>query len=378
MRRKRRICVVTGTRAEYGLLRSTMAAVRDHPRLELQLAVTGMHLLRRFGMTADDVLRDGWTIDARVQMQKGDDSAADQALGLSRGVAGLARFFAKSKPDVVVVLGDRVEALAGALAGATTGRLVAHIHGGDIAPGDFDNSIRDAITKLTHVHFAATRTAARRILSLGEDSHRVHVVGAPGLDELLPFVRAARKNRERHRYALILQHPCGRSAAVERKTMSAILRAVQATGLQQTILYPNSDRGHSGILQAIHSHHRSSRDGSVRVIPSLPREEYLRQLSAADVLVGNSSSGIIEAATAGTPAVNVGDRQAGRERSGRHVFEARESVVSVRAAIRRALRSRPDPGKPTAYGTGKAGQLIVKNLSTVRLDAEFRRKQVVQ
>lgn len=375
---RRRVAVVTGTRAEYGLLRSTLNAIQKHPRLTLQLVVTGMHLLRRFGNTVRLIEADGWRIDAKVRMQKGNDEVVDQAAGLARGIDGMSRYFVREKTDVVVVLGDRIEALAGALGGFTTGCLVAHIHGGDVAPGDFDNTIRDTITRLAHVHFPATRAASERIAALGEEDSRVHVVGAPGLDELLPFVQRSRKLREPSGFALVVQHPCGRAPVEEGCVMEAVLDAVADAGLRRLILYPNTDRGHSGILAAIGRHRGTHAGEEVRVVPSLAREEYLKELFSAEVIVGNSSSGIIEAATAGTPAVNVGERQAGRERSGRFVFDAKESRSSVRAAIAKALRARPKPGEATVYGDGRAGERIASILGSLDLQALRRPKIVVQ
>lgn len=374
---KRRIAVVTGTRADYGLLRSTMAAIQTHRDLQLQVIVTGMHLLRKFGHTVDRIVQDGWRPAAVVKMQAGDDSPLDQAEGLSRGVSGIARFLEQGKTDIVVVLGDRIEALAGALAAVTTGRIVAHIHGGDIAPGDFDDSVRHAITKLSHVHLAATRAAARRIIRMGEPIRRVHWVGAPGLDRLTELLDEQAATKKRTGRALVVQHACGRSAARELRVMNAALKAVERAGLARTIVYPNSDRGHTGIIQAIESHRLRNRNGSVRVVRSLDYDDYLRLLIDVDVLVGNSSSGIIEAATAGTPSVNIGLRQQGRERSGRSVIDSAETVLSICDAIQKALRKRPITGRPTVYGEGRAGRRIAEILGTVPLDDCFRRKTAV-
>lgn len=367
-RRKRHIIVVTGSRAEYGLLRSTMEALKKHRRLELRVVATGTHLLRKFGHTVDQIVRDGWRVDARIRMQAGDDGPLDQTVGLSRGVAGMGRFCEEVGADVMLVLGDRIEAMAGALAGVTTGRCVAHIHGGDIAPGDFDESLRHAITKLAHLHFPATQAARRRIIRLGERPEHVHCVGAPGLDRLIQLTKRRRVPRTRSRLALIVQHPCGRSAAHERRVMSTLLRAVAEAGLSRAIVYPNSDRGHTGIIEAIETHRAGAADGAVRVVRSLDRDAYLRLLMAADVLVGNSSSGIIEAGTAGTPTVNVGGRQRGRERSGRSVVDTDESPASIRQALLRALRKRPIMGKATVYGDGKAGGRIAQILADAPLD----------
>ncbi|MCH8252946.1 MAG: UDP-N-acetylglucosamine 2-epimerase (hydrolyzing) [Planctomycetes bacterium] len=372
---------MTGTRAEYGLLGSTMAAINRHRRLELQLAVTGMHLLRGFGHTVNEIKRDGWRIDARVRMQRGNDDPLDQALGLSRGIAGLARFFDAARTDVVLVLGDRIEAMAAALAAVSTGRILGHIHGGDVAPGDFDDSMRHAISKLAHVHFAATRASARRLVRMGESPQRVHHVGAPGMDRLRQLAReASDKGNGRRDYrgvGLVVQHPLGRSAARERRIMAELLRAVADAGLSRTIIYPNSDRGHRGIIAAIDAHLERARNGDVSVIRSLDRDHYLQTLIGADVIIGNSSSGIIEAAVAGTPSVNVGDRQRGREPAGSSIVQAGESYDSIREALACARRKRPRIGRSTVYGDGDTGSLIAKIVASIPIDEAYRRKQIV-
>lgn len=425
---KRRIAVVTGTRAEYGLLLSTLRALAADPRLTLQLVVTGMHLLRQFGHTVDDIRRDGWRIGARVPMQTGSDGKLDQAEGLARGVAGIARFLETAKTDLVVVLGDRIEAMAGALAAVTTGRILAHIHGGDVAQGDFDDSLRHAITKLAHVHFAATRDAARRIVRLGESPDRVYVVGAVGLDRLrellaertsvgcpgrvgrneqhkwsaagagIPPTAGARilsrmpthgnpfplcahtvaaVSRADRRTALVVYHAWGRPASVEARTMDAVLRAVASAGLRRLVLYPNSDRGHTGVLQAIERHGCAYGPDEMRVVRSLPRDDYLRALIHADVLVGNSSSGIIEAPLAGTPSVNVGPRQAGRQPGGPSVVQAGDTYAAIRAGVLAALRKRPPPCRRTVYGDGHAGQRIARILAALPRTDEMARKVIL-
>jgi UDP-N-acetylglucosamine 2-epimerase (non-hydrolysing)/GDP/UDP-N,N'-diacetylbacillosamine 2-epimerase (hydrolysing) len=370
----RRIAVVTGTRAEYGLLRTTMEAVAGHRGLTLQVVVTGMHLLRKFGRTIDDIIRDGWRVDARVKMQAGDDSPLDQAAGLSRGVRGIATYCQQAATDIVVVLGDRIEAMAGALAAVTTGRLLAHVHGGDIAPGDFDDSLRHAISKLAHLHLTATESARRRLIRMGESPERVHCVGAPGLDRLLQLLENRRGPKEGGGRALVVYHPSGRSPARERRTMKMILEAVDAAALQPTIIYPNSDRGHTGVIEAVEARRKQAKAGPVRVVRSLTRDEYLDVLIDADLLIGNSSSGIIEAGTAGTPAVNVGPRQRGRQPSGGSVVHADESAAAIREALRKALRKRPIIGGRTVYGEGTAGKHIAALLATVPLDDSYRRK----
>lgn len=371
---RRRVAIVTGSRSEYGLLRSTIQAVADDPRLKLQLVVTGTHLLKKFGNTLRDIEHDGWRIDARVSMQHGDDDPLDQAAGLARGVAGIASYLHRARTDVVVVLGDRIEAMAGALAAVITGKLVAHIHGGDVAPGDFDDSLRHAITKLSHLHLAAGETARRRIIQMGESPDRVHVVGAPGLDRIRELRRSKFKVQSSKRTALIVQHACGRPAAVERQTMNNILETVKSLGLDAVCIHPNSDRGHSGILAAIEAHRRRTPPSRFRAVRSLDRDSFLKKLIGAPVLVGNSSSGMIEAAAAGTPAVNVGDRQRGRECDHRYVVHSSESASSIRASIRRALRLAPVMGHGSPKKIESTGARIADLLAEMPLMEAFRRK----
>jgi GDP/UDP-N,N'-diacetylbacillosamine 2-epimerase (hydrolysing) len=375
-RRRRRVAVVTGTRAEYGVLQTVLAAIAAHPRLELQLAVTGMHLLAKFGRTVRQVERDGWPIVARVPMQRGDGAALDHASGLARGVQGLAKAFDEAGSEIVLVLGDRIEALAGALAATTTGRILAHVHGGDVAPGDLDDRLRHSITKLAHLHLVASRSAGRRVARLGESRQRIVVVGAPGLDRLRELLDEAPPRRGPSGTALVVQHPIGRSDAVERRGMTRLLNEVAAAGLHRTLVYPNSDRGHDGIITALESHARRSPAGQVRVVRSLQRDEYLRLLLAADVLVGNSSSGIIEAPLAGTPTVDVGERQAGRELGGPTVVHATEDAASIRRALARALRLPHRCRRRSVYGDGHAGERIAAALVAVSPDRAFERKTI--
>ncbi len=383
-RRKRRVAVVTGTRAEYGLLRSTIAALRQHPRTELLLVVTGMHLLRAFGRTVRQIVADGFPIAARVPMQRGDDSPDDQGFGLARGVAGLTRFMNRARPDIVLVLGDRIEALAAALAATATGRILAHLHGGDVAPGDFDGPVRDAITKLAHLHLPATRAAATRIRRMGEKASRIRVVGPPGLDEIretrarLAANRHVRNRGDAPRSALVVQHAYGRAAPIERAVATAVLEEVAAAGLRRVVILPNSDRGNAGVRAAIRSHRRAN-PGEVDVFESLPRGEYLQRLAGASLLIGNSSSGLLEAPAIGTPSVNVGARQRGRDAYGTGVFHCDESPRAIRNALCRALRSRAGTGRGdrarrASPPRGGVGRRVAEILSNIAITSALRSK----
>lgn len=358
-----RIAVITGTRAEYGLLRSVMAAIADQPRLELQVIATGMHLLARFGKTVRDIRADGFTVLAEVRMQRGDDSPTDQVDGLARGVGGIARALHKSGTNAVVVLGDRIEAMAGALAAVSLGLPVAHLHGGDLGAGDFDDRLRNAITQLATYHFPATRRSMARLLKMGVPRAQVRLVGAPGLDRLRELARSRPAAKKPSGQALVVQHAYGRSAEEEYRVAAAVLTATARAGLRRVVVYPNTDRGHSGVIRAIEAHAQDSPPSEVRVVRSLPRDEFLATLIESDVIVGNSSSGIIESATAGTPAVNVGDRQAGREACGPAVLHAREDEAAILRAVRRALRLRPKIGGRSVYGDGSAGRKVAAALA---------------
>jgi GDP/UDP-N,N'-diacetylbacillosamine 2-epimerase (hydrolysing) len=390
-RSRRRVCVVTGTRAEYGLLRTVMRAIDRHATLDLQLIVTGMHLVRRFGHTIDEIRAAGWRIDAAVPMQRGRDDALDQAEGVGRGIQGISRALCELDSDVVLVLGDRIEAFAGAAAGACARRIVAHLHGGDRALGDVDDALRHAITKLAHLHLVASEDAARRVRRMGESPERIHRVGAPCLDDIRaigrPSAAAVCELLGWDRfcdYGVVVQHPCGRPVETERRDMSATLSAVADAGLAGVVVFPNSDPGYSGIVAAVNEVCAPARRKASGPLPgaprwyvarSLDRDAYIRLLKRARVLVGNSSSGVVESAAAGVPAVNIGPRQRGRLKCARSVIDCPYGRDAVRRAIGRALRMRV-PAGPSVYGDGRAGERIAKILGRLRFDDAFRQKLI--
>jgi len=385
--RRRRIAVVTGTRAEFGLLDPVLRAMARRRRLQPRLIVTGMHLLRRFGRTIDHIRDAGFSIDAVVRMQSDRDEVAQQPIALSRGIAGIARAIDDLDCEIVVVLGDRIEAFAGACAATLGRRLLAHIHGGDRALGELDDVLRNAISRLAHVHLVASKDAAHRLRRMGEPASRIHRVGAPGLDDIRAFRQAERRSRRStdrwlaqnlgplagQSYAVVVQHPTGRSQEQEAATMRLILAAVERCGLAGVVLYPNSDPGHSGIISVI----RELRDRRRwRVFRSLGRVDYLRLLCRAAVLVGNSSSGIIESASIGINAVNVGSRQAGRLRCGPNVIDARETGPAITRAVRRALRRAHPASARCGYGDGRAGERIAEVLQRLVITPALRARRL--
>jgi UDP-N-acetylglucosamine 2-epimerase (non-hydrolysing)/GDP/UDP-N,N'-diacetylbacillosamine 2-epimerase (hydrolysing) len=381
--RDRRVLVLTGTRAEYGLLRSSMAAIRDHGDLVLQVVATGMHLSPRHGRTVEEIRADGFDVDRTVLMQVEGDTGRAMAKSLGVGTAGLAEAFESLAPDVVLLLGDRDEALAGALAAAHMNVPVAHVHGGDAMHGAvIDDSIRHAITKFAHLHFPASERSAERIRRMGEEPWRVTVAGAPGLDDVLageyedPATVLERHDVDPDRsLLLVVQHPLTTEPEHAGEQMATTLDAVGSFDAEVVVIYPNSDAGGDRMIAEI----EAREDDDLRAFRSLPRREYLGLMAAADAMVGNSSSGIIEAPSFGLPAVDVGPRQEGRERAANTLSVAHETDA-IRAAIERCLtdeafRERAaDAANP--YDYGGAGERICERLAEVELGEELLRKRL--
>jgi len=283
---------------------------------------------------------------------------------------GSRRLCDRLKTDIVLVVGDRVEAFAAAAAGHVGGRIVAHIHGGDRALGQVDDSLRHAITKLAHLHFPATVASQQRILKLGEDPWRVHRVGSPGIDGI---TQQAASSEIEGRYALVVLHPTETDEVVEQQRADMLLGCMQRIGFDRiVIVYPNNDPGSGGIIRCW-----ESLTAETTVFRDLPRPKFLGLMRDAAVLIGNSSSGIIEAASFGTPVVDVGPRQMGREHSD-NLFH----VPFERRQIERELQRIWNGGKPqrsarkNVYGGSGAGRRIAQVLAKVRLDARLRRKLI--
>ncbi len=358
---RRHIMVVTGTRAEFGLLEPVMRAIEAQRRLRLSVAVTGVHLVTG---TWREVKRAGFDIAARVPMQKrGEVGRTADAVALGRGIGGFAKLYAQAKPDCVLVLGDRVEVFAAASAASVAGVRVAHVHGGDRAEGVADEAMRHATSKLAHVHFAATALSRRRLVRMGEQEGLVFNVGSPAVEGL----REVTADEDAPR-VIVLQHPVGGSDAEEEKWMRGTLRGVfgppclaglgAGLGGRVVVMAPNGDAGCVGIRRAM-------KGMKVEPIEHVPRGAWLSLLAGAGVIVGNSSAGLIEAAVLKTACVNVGPRQGGREKPG-NVVDCDYGQGRVRDAIGRALaldlRRMRHP-----YGDGRSAQRIAAVLAEIDL-----------
>jgi UDP-hydrolysing UDP-N-acetyl-D-glucosamine 2-epimerase len=379
MKLQRTIGVVTGSRADYGLLRSLLDAIKADHDLKLQIIATGMHLSPEFGLTIRQIEADGFVVDARVDMLLSADSPAATAKSMGLGVIGFADALTHLSPDILVVLGDRFEILAAAQAALVMRIPLAHIHGGETSEGAFDEGIRHALTKMSMWHFVAAETYRNRVIQMGEAPDRVFNVGAPGLDQLDALqwldrqaLQTALQVPLSSPLLLVTYHPVTLANEDPTLPMSELLAALERFP-EATIVftYPNADTGGRKLIDMI--------DGFVAQSPSrrhafvsLGQQRYLSLMKLADVVVGNSSSGLTEAPALKRATVNIGDRQKGRLKAS-SVIDAAEQ----RDDIERALEQAQSPGFTQAlagtvslYGQGKAGWAIKERLKTVSLTVQ--------
>jgi UDP-hydrolysing UDP-N-acetyl-D-glucosamine 2-epimerase len=368
-----RIAVITGTRAEFGLLVPIMRAIEAHPALQLMVIAAGSHLISP-ALTFREVKKTFPIADTIPMQIAGRTGRAADVQALAAGIARFGRSFESLQPHCIVVLGDRIEAFAAASAAALAGVPIAHIHGGDRAEGIADEAMRHAITKLSHLHFAATPTSAERIIRMGERADRVFNSGSPAADRLatIPELSDSRFAELGSPRILLLHHPIGRHAEAEEAAATLIIdECAAAVGRDHLlILSPNHDPGRDGILRAI----TESTKGTppARQLEHLPRPEFIgllkRLARTGGLLVGNSSAGLIEAAILGLRVVNIGPRQHGREHAA-NVRHADEYSHSVRAAITSWLGdASPTPlTTPHPYGNGTTGLFIAHTLAGLNL-----------
>jgi UDP-N-acetylglucosamine 2-epimerase (non-hydrolysing)/GDP/UDP-N,N'-diacetylbacillosamine 2-epimerase (hydrolysing) len=352
-------------------MRSVLDAIRSHPKLKLQLIATGMHLDPRYGRPLAAMKEAGFAPDVAVAWPASSE-ATEIAAATGRALASMARKLSELESDIVLVTGDRVEAFAGAAAAHLSRRVLAHVHGGDRALGQVDDSLRHSITKLAHVHFAATAESAGRIARLGEDRWRIHPVGSPGNDGIAGAA-ASREEVSRcfpwltpGRFALLLLHPVDADDGLEGRRARLVVRAVRGAGIGHVVVvYPNSDPGSQGIIEQW-QRLKSARD--VTLLRDVARDLFLGLVRDAVVLAGNSSSGIIEAGAFSTPVIDIGPRQAGRERS-RNVVHCEYDAAEIGRALTRIWnRGRPRRREVrNVYGGDGAGRRIADILAGLDL-----------
>jgi GDP/UDP-N,N'-diacetylbacillosamine 2-epimerase (hydrolysing) len=363
----KKICVVTGTRAEYGLLRWVIEGIRRSPLLDLQLIVTGMHLSPEFGLTVKSIEDDGFRIDRRVEMLLSSDTAVGVTKSMGLGMIGFADALAELHPDFMLLLGDRYEIFAAAAAAMVARVPIVHLHGGEKTEGAFDEAIRHSITKMSHLHFVAAEEYRRRVIQLGEEPERVFLVGGLGVDSILRLKLLERKELEKSldfklqaRNLLVTFHPVtleNNTSAAQMEEMLAALLELSDVGLIFTM--PNADAEGRVLIKQIKdfcSHHPHA-----KAYTSLGQLLYLSCIRHMDGVVGNSSSGLAEAPTFKKGAVNIGDRQRGRIRAS-SVIDCQPQRASIRVALERLYSGAFQEALVTVenpYGKGGASDSIV-------------------
>lgn len=374
----RKICVVVGSRANYGSIKSVMRAVRAHPRLELQIVAAASAVLDRYGAVVDQLAREGFEPAARVYMLIEGETPTTMARSTGLGLLELPTVFDTLRPDVVVTVGDRFETMATALAAAYQNIPLAHTMGGEVS-GTIDESIRHAVTKFAHIHFPACSEARDRIIKLGERPETVHLVGCPRMDLVAEILADSGERLSSDLFAegvggsfdlsqpfvMVSQHPVTTEYGAGDRQITATLEAVEEVGLPALVFWPNADAGSEDVARGIRRFRELHDNARFHFFKNLPAESYMRLMTRTACLVGNSSSAIREGAFIGTPAVNIGTRQHRRQR-GSNVIDVDHARTAIADAIRRQLKHGPYPSEPI-YGDGKAGERI----ATVLADCEL-------
>ncbi len=374
MQAKRRIGVVTTSRADYSHLYWPLRELAAHPDVDLGVFVVGPHLAPAFGETVRQIEQDGFPIQARVECLLHSDTDTGMAKTIGVAILGLADALTAWRPDLLLLIADRYEMLAPACVALALRIPIAHIEGGEVSQGAIDDQVRNALTKLAHLHFTSTETARHRVIAMGEEPWRVHRAGAPSLDHLRRSQLLKRHELEARLglritspSLLVAWHPVTILRDTN-KEADAIFDALAATTAQLIFVYPNTDAGSIALIERTRA--LASARPETHVFVSLDAVTYWSLLGHVNAMVGNSSSGIMEAASFGLPVVNVGMRQQGRERA-RNVIDVAADREVILEGIRQALN--PDwsaslAGMENPYGNGTAAETIARVLATVALD----------
>ena len=344
MSERRKICVVTGTRAEYGILSNLMKHLHTDERVELQIIATNMHLSPEFGMTVHEIEADGFTVDKKVEMLLSSDTAVGTVKSMGVALLGLADAYRELMPDLIVILGDRYEMLAAASASAIFGLPVAHLYGGEVTEGAYDDCIRHAITKLSYLHFTSTEEYRRRVIQMGEAPDRVHWVGALGADNIANEQIMSLNELEESigfnlgsDFLLVTFHPVTKEpGSAEQQTLS-LLKALEGVTASHKVLFtlPNSDTD-GRVIATLIKQWVDAHSTDAFAISSLGRRRYHSALQHCTAVVGNSSSGLCEAPSFGKPTLNIGNRQKGRTR-GNTIIDCQATFTEIANGLREVL-----------------------------------------
>ncbi|MEW6055182.1 MAG: UDP-N-acetylglucosamine 2-epimerase [Bdellovibrionota bacterium] len=372
--------MVTGSRAEYGLLHSLMREIQNEPSFDLHLFVTGMHLMPEFGSTYREIEKDGFQISEKIDLRSSGDTDLAVTRAMGNGLIGFAEAFQKLKPELVVLLGDRYEILAAAQAAFLAKLPIAHLCGGDLTEGALDDSIRHCITKLSHLHFVSTESSAKRVRQLGEDPNQIFVVGNPGLDYLRTLPLLSRSELEksldfklRERNILVTYHPVTASHEDSMLHLEEIFSALEGLDESVGVIFTgaNADSGGRALNQKIETHVNTR--PQMRFHNSLGQTRYWSTVAQVDLVLGNSSSGLLEAPSFKKPTVDIGDRQKGRVRA-QSVVHCEPRSSEIAQAITKAL-ALDCSNVVNPYGDGHASERIVATLKKTHNYQKFIQKK---
>lgn len=378
----RTIAVITVGRSDYGIYLPILKRMQEEPSVNLHLVVAGMHLSPEMGLTVRDIEADGFAVGDRVQMSQPSDAPEAVARTMGLGTIGYAEVYQRVQPDIVLVLGDRFEMHAAAVAALPFKIPVAHVHGGELTEGAIDDSLRHSMTKLSHLHFVATDEYGRRVVQLGEEPWRVKVTGAPSLDNLGSINLLSREELE-DKYGVKL-NPAPLLVTFHSTTLESddaawqaeeLLAALESSGRPVVFTLPNADTGGLAIARLIRNH-VESHDGAW-LIENLGTRDYFSMMSTAAAMVGNSSSGLLEAPSFRLPVVNIGTRQGGRVAASNviHVGYSRAEIIKgIETALQPEFKARL-AGIRNPYGDGHAAEKIVDALKNIALDDKLIRKR---
>lgn len=361
--KRKKIVFLTGTRADYGKLKSLILALSNNPCFEVHIFATGMHMLATYGSTYKQIIKDGFP---NIYTFVNQNTNTSMDIALSNTITGFSNYISELQPDGIVVHGDRLEALAGAIVGAFHNIRVFHIEGGEIS-GTIDESIRHAVTKFSHFHFVANQDAKRRIQQLGEPDSRIYVIGSPDIDIMhsssLPSIKVVKKYYEIpfRNYSILMYHPVTTEYEQISEHIHSILNALILSNDNYVVIYPNNDAGSKEIIQAYHSL-ETDNNKRFRIIPSMRFEYFLTLLKHADCIIGNSSAGIRESCIYGIPTIDIGSRQQGRYDVSAspnilHITENEDIIATIQDA--KSLSPTPSSN----YGSGNSDALFAKILS---------------
>ena len=379
---KRKISVTTGSRAEYGILRPVLKEIQKSKHLELYLIVAGMHLSRKHGYTLNEIKKDCFKIYSTVPMLSKENTNYGMTNSLGKGIIEFSRIYKKLQPDINIILGDRDEAFASAISSSHMNIPNAHIHGGDKTKAGIDEYNRHAITKISNIHFAATQQSKKRILKLGENPKYVFFTGSPSIDEITKQ-GITNKNALRKKFKInfigeeiiMLHHPVTTEIDKSVEEVKTILEAIKEFKKNTIVIAPNSDAGSDKILNVIKEY--TKKYSFINTYKNISRSYYLGLLNNAGVLIGNSSSGLIEAGYFNIRIIDIGIRQLGREHGNNVIRIKNISKENIEKTISKSLKLRKKKSKRIRlYGNGNASNKIVKVLKDIKIDEKLIKKQI--